>query len=450
MKRTALVLVTLLVLVSMVLAACGQAPTPTPVPPAPTATKPAVTTAATATPVPPAPTATTAPKPVKLALWTKEAGADLDWVNAQVKAFNAKYPYITIEVTNQGVEDLRNNYQTASLAGTGPDFLWTVNDHIGVFAAAKLIQPAEDIFGKDYFKQFVQPGIDAALYQGKIWGVPISVGNHLMLLYNKKLLPNPPTDTDQMIKMAQDFMTANPGKYGLVYNLNEPFWVAPWLGAFGGWPLDESGTTVKATMNTPAMVDTMQFLHDLKFVQKIVPLEADYNGADTLFKEGKAAMIINGDWSLGGYLDVTTTKVVDLGVARIPKVVKTGQWPSPMTSGVYFLVNATTKGDKLDAVKLFVNWIEDKQQQVSFTKTLNRLPALTEASTDPVVSGNALLKGSFDQMSVGRPMPVVPEMRCAWDAIRPNLEAVMGDKAKPADAAKSMQSAADDCIAKLK
>jgi maltose-binding protein MalE len=46
-------------------------------------------------------------------------------------------------------------------------------------------------------------------------------------------------------------------------------------------------------------------------------------------------------------------------------------------------------------------------------------------------------------------MPVVPEMRCAWDAIRPNQEAIMGDKAKPADAAKNMQPAAEDCIKKM-
>jgi maltose-binding protein MalE len=121
-----------------------------------------------------------------------------------------------------------------------------------------------------------------------------------------------------------------------------------------------------------------------------------------------------------------------------------------MTSGVYFLINAATKTEKLDAVKLFINWIEAKPQQVDFTKNLTRLPALTEASTDPVVAGNAILKGSFDQMSVGRPMPVVPEMRCAWDAIRPNQEAVMGDKATPAAAAKSMQPAAEDCIKKMK
>ena len=34
-----------------------------------------------------------------------------------------------------------------------------------------------------------------------------------------------------------------------------------------------------------------------------------------MFKTGRAAMIINGDWSWGDYKDV-----IDFGIARIPKV----------------------------------------------------------------------------------------------------------------------------------
>ncbi len=439
MKKPIFTVLALMAVLSLMLSACG--PTPTPVPP----TKPPIATTA------PPPTATAAPKPVKLTMWNKEAGEPLDWSIAQTKAFTAKYPNITFEVVNKGVEDLRNDYQTAALAGTGPDFLWTVNDHIGVFAAAKIIQPAEDVFGKDYFKKFVQPGNDAAVYEGKIWGVPISVGNHLMLLYNKKLVKEPPKDTDELIKMGKELTKPDGSQYGLVYNLNEPFWLAPWMGGFGGWPLDESKKPVVATLNTPAVADALEFLHDLKYVHKIVPKEADYNAADSMFKEGKAAMLINGDWSLSGYQTITVAKVVDLGVARIPKVKKTDKWPSPMTSGVYFLINKDTKGDKLDAVKKFIDFMVTKDVQVDFVKKVKgRLPSLAEAAADPAITADPILKGSFDQMAVGRPMPVVPEMRCAWDAMRPNQEAVMGDKAKPADAAAKMQIAAEDCIKKLK
>jgi len=46
------------------------------------------------------------------------------------------------------------------------------------------------------------------------------------------------------------------------------------------------------------MIATLNFLYSLKSPKAIVPAESDYNGADTLFKEGKAAMIITatGHW----------------------------------------------------------------------------------------------------------------------------------------------------------
>jgi len=56
-------------------------------------------------------------------------------------------------------------------------------------------------------------------------------------------------------------------------------------------------------------------------------MECDYDAADSLFKEGKAAMIVNGDWSLSSYLTDEVKKKVDLGIARIPKVTETGLWP---------------------------------------------------------------------------------------------------------------------------
>ena len=377
-----------------------------------------------------------------ITLWTKEAEPILPEIERLAKEFT-KQTGIEVKVVGYGVEDLRQNFQAAALAGSGPDLLWTVNDHIGVFAVAGLIKPLKDVYGNtDILKRFVKPGIDAQRFEGQDWGVPISVGNHLMLLYNKKLVPRPPQTTDELIQMARALTKdlngdGVPDQYGLVYNLNEPFWLAPWLGGFGGWPLD--GT--KPTLGTKAMEDALQFLADLKFKHKIVPPEADYNTADSMFKEGKAAMLINGDWSLGGYKD--------FGVARIPKVSATGLWPSPMTSGVYFLFPEYVSGRKLDAVKKLVDFFLDEEVQVLFATKYQRLPAVASALNRPAIANDPILKGSSDQMVVGRPMPTVPEMRCAWDAMRPNLEAVMAGRMTPRDAARAMQQAAEQCVATL-
>lgn len=393
-----------------------------------------------------------AQRKVAFTVWTKEGEAEgvLQEIIAITQEYSKSHPGITIEVVNYGVEDLRQNYQSAAFAGTGPDLLWTVSDHAGPFVAMKLIKSVDQVFPAGYMGKFVKPGVEAVEMGGKVWGVPISVGNHLMLLYNKKLIKTAPKDTDELIKVGKELTKdldkdGKPDQYGLVYNLNEPFWLAPWLGGFGGWPLD--GT--KPTLNTTAMVDCLQFLHDLKFVHKIVPMEADYNAADSLFKEGKAAMIINGDWALGAYQGDDVKKNVDLGVARIPKVTKTGKWPSPMTSGIYLMFPEYLEGDKLNAVKEFADYLVSDEIQLRFLKRFKRLPSTASALKSPLVTEDPILKGSSDQMVVGKPMPTVPEMRAAWDAIRPNQEAVMADKMSPKDAAKAMQEAAEKAIREM-
>ncbi len=203
---------------------------------------------------------------------------------------------------------------------------------------------------------------------------------------------------------------------------------------------------VTPTLNTPAMVQTLQFLHDIKYDDNMIPAESDYDGADTLFKEGKAAMIVNGDWTLGAYHDLMGD---NLGIARIPMVSATGDWPAPYTAGKYFMIPSGTTGSKLDTVVDFINFATDKANQLDMVTKLSRLPALKEALSDPIVANDALLKNSADQMIVGTPQPTVLEMRCNWDSMKPEMQAVLADSKTPADAAAAMQSAADNCIATL-
>jgi len=85
------------------------------------------------------------------------------------------------------------------------------------------------------------------------------------------------------------------------------------------------------------MRGALQFMADLKFKDAVMPKDADYNAADGLFKDGKAAMIINGDWSLGGYTDPKALGD-KLGVAPIPQITSTGKWPAPYAAGAFYMI----------------------------------------------------------------------------------------------------------------
>lgn len=440
MSKKFMFVLSLLVILSTVLTACTPAAAPTEAP------KPAEPTKAPEAPKPAEPTkAPEAPKPadkVKIALWTKEGEADggLQWVKGLADAYAAKAGNVTFEVVNKEVETLREDFQTASLAGNAPDLLWTVSDHAGPFTTADLIQPVE---GLADLSAYVDSGVAATKLDGKVWGVPISNGNHLMLIFNKDLIKEAPKDTDELIAKGKEL--TKDGKYGLVYNQTEPFWAAPWLGGFGGAVFGPDGKT--PTLNTPEMVNTMQFLADLKDKEQIVPKESDYNGADTLFKEGKAAMIINGDWSLGEYKKTLGDK---LGVAPIPMVKSTGKNPAPYTSGVFFMVPKGVKEAKLEAVKGFIAFVTNEANQLEMVKKLSRLPANKTALKNDLITKDPILAGSALQMQYGTPMPIALEMRCIWDSWKPEMQSVLAGKEASADGAKKAQTSAEDCIKKLK
>lgn len=409
MKKTILVTVALLLVFGSLLTACKQ----------------------------PAPAA--APEPVKLTLWTKEGASQLDKVNELAKQFTDKNPNIIIDVVNYDVEKLRENFQTSMLASQGPDLLWTVNDHAGPFTTADLIMPVDDL-GFD-MKAFLPGALEAVKLDGKTWGIPLSAGNHLMLLYNKDLVKEAPKDTDEMIKVAAALTKGD--VVGFAYNMTEPFWLVPWLGGFGGQVYDSEG---KPSLNTDAMKKTLQLLYDFKFTAKITPQECDYGCADTLFKDGKAAMIVNGDWSLGDYDKALGDK---LGTAPLPKI--TGaDWPKAYTSGIYFMFPKGLAAGKLEAAKKFVNFILSDEVQLGYVKSDKRLPAIAKLYDDKSLTDDPILKGSAEDLSHGTGMPAQASMRCNWDAMKPQMQDVLAGKAKIDDAVVAMQKAAEQCVAELK
>lgn len=347
---------------------------------------------------------------------------------------------ITITRVHYHTEDLRQQFQTASISETGPDLIMCPSDFGGVFSAAGFIMPVDGQFDLDRYNSAV---LDAVRLDGKTWGVPISNGNHLMLMYNKKYLPKPPANTDEMMKFCAG-AKAKGLDYCLAIDMGEPFWLVPWLAGYGGWPIDGH----KPTLDTKAMRDTIDFYMDLKFNKQYVPQECDYNCIDGMFKEGRAAMIINGDWTLQSYQDKFGA---DFGTAPIPRNSATGLWPAPMVSGKYFMFSSSLadKKDKLAKVKQLVEFYTNRDNQIKQLDVLKRLPALKAANDAPQIRNNPVLAGSMAQILVGKPMSMATEMRAVWDAMRPYQGRIMTKKEAPCAGIEKMQKDVDSKVKEM-
>jgi arabinogalactan oligomer / maltooligosaccharide transport system substrate-binding protein len=404
---------------------------------------------------------TFAQDPVAFTLWTKEGEADgsLQFVKKLADAYTTANPNVTITVVNKDVEALREDFLTGSLAGQAPELLWTVADHVGPFTASSTILALDGLVDTSVY---LPNAVSAVQAGGQTWGVPISFGNHLMLYTNKALVPECPADSDALLAAAKA-NTAN-GNYGLVFNQTESFWLVPFLGGFGGSVFAEDGTT--PTLNTEAMVGALSYLQGLKYTDQVMPPEADYNVADGMFKNGApgatpvsslapsatppptgtAAMIINGDWTLGAYADLFGDQ---LNVCPIPQIAGK-DWPKPYAAGAFFMASAALANDaaKQAAVLDFVKFATDKDNQLDMVSTLRRLPANNEAIADPVVTSDKYLAGSAAAIQHGIPQPTNLEMRCVFDSMTAGVRDLFSNAgADPAAIATTMQSGADAGVA---
>jgi maltose-binding protein MalE len=303
----------------------------------------------------------------------------------------------------------------------------------------EIILPLDTLFGREYLSRFDPKGL--VYSHGHLYQVADRVGNHVMLVYNKALIRKPPQNMDELIEFGEKF-TRPPNYYGLVWNYTEPYFFIPFLTGYGGWVMDSFGNP---TLDTPQMVAALKLMKALRDKYRIVPKSCDYETADALFKEGKAAMIINGPWSFGDYKKAG----IDFGLARIPLINETGTWPGPMVSPLGFSINASVPGWKVPEVVELMKYLLSPEVQLTYTKDFDTIPTRTDLYDDPAVRDNPLVRMSEYQMEVGRPMPIVPELRAVWDAMRPSYQAVLGGTETPEQAAREMQKSALEKIKEM-
>lgn len=376
----------------------------------------------------------------RVVLWHQMRPDERQILQRQLKRYAESHPDVEVVDLYKETEELRSAFVSAAITGRGPDLVYGPSDAVGIYVATKTIQPLEGLFSSQTLAEFDSSGL--LRYQGHLYQIADKIGNHLALVYNKKLLPRPPQTDEELFEMSQRIqkehgsIAGRPKVYGLTWNYTEPFFFIPFFTGFGGWVFGPDGVT--PSLDSDAMVRALKYVRALRDEKKIIPNEADYEIADALFKDGKAAMIINGDWSWAGYAE----KGLDIGVAPIPKIVATGLWPAPMTSPKGFSLNTNVVGEKQALVLKLLSFLLEEENQLETTKELNTIPTRKSLYSHPAVLSNEIIQNSLLQIRHGKSMPVVPEMRAVWDAMRPGYQAVMGGARTPEEAAKSMQELA--------
>lgn len=308
-------LLSLMIVIAMILAACAPATAPTPAVPT------QASEAATA-PVQPASSTGQLP-PIVVACWS---GPEHDNLVKLAAAYTQKTGNkVTVE------EIARESYQdklttTFVAGGSDYDVAYVSSDWPPAWIKANALKDLDQYFNdpnvvdKNFNLKNYQPAINTFVFGGKTYAFP-SEGDTAWMWYRKDLLDakgiKVPQTWDEYLAAAK-VLNNPPQIYGAVIGAkpDEALWdFMFYLYSFGGDILDKD---FKPIINNDAGVAALTFYSGLLRTDKVVPPDVNtygYNEILTVLQEGKAAMGI--EWM------AATQTLTDC--TQSPKVCKDGQ-----------------------------------------------------------------------------------------------------------------------------
>lgn len=380
-----------------------------------------------------------APEEVTITVWHGWQGEYYNNIATVFAQYEEANPGVTIELVE--VPDLSDKIVTAVPAGEGPDIVAFANDWIGRLSEADIIIPLDDYLDKAAYEATFTPlAVQSQTYKGSIWGFPEAM-EAITLIYNKALISEDqlPQTTDDLLVNAAQWQTDHEGEYYFVYTAkNDAYFSAPWFYGNGAYFVHEDGSV---GLDTEGGLAAGEFLAELRAT---MPEEIDYGIADTLFKEGKAPIIMNGPW----YIADVEAAGIDYGMATIP-VISTTDTPGMPFVGVKTLM-VTTVSEHPDIAVDVLEFFTSAESQVFLTEKNKTVPTNLAAINDPAVQALPTVVSFTEQAAFGTPMPSSPYMSALWDPVAKMLEAIWTGGATPAEAIQTAQQAAEANIEGMK
>ena len=411
MKNLNRFLIPLVVILSMVLAACG-APAAAPTE-APAATQPG----GAATGECPA-----GVEGMSIEMWSPFTGGDGDEMTALAERFSSENP-CGITVTHVAQPEYVQKLEAGAAAGQLPALTAVRAINIAQLAARGVLKPfgpeAMAVLGDDFANDFPEDLWSVGEFRGERYAIPLDV-HPIIMFYNKELfaaagIEEPGAEPwtreefeDALAKLEESGVT--PLSLGTAFQAATLF--QGLIRQYGGSLTDPEGTT--ATYNSEAGVRALEKIKELR--DKYTP---DISGTGdpevNVFKQGDVGMVFHGPWWIS---DLQQLDFV--GFAPMPTI---GDQPATW-GGSHQLALTTEDPATQAAAALWIKWLSDNSAEWA---AAGQVPARESVRNDPdlanVAAPVAQVAASADMVAIPAQAPALEP--ALWDHFGPVVDAYL-------------------------
>ncbi|HLE16377.1 MAG TPA: extracellular solute-binding protein [Anaerolineales bacterium] len=351
-------------------------------------------------------------KTVIRGLFMKQAGyqeSDIEGITAE---FEEKNPDIDVQTEYVSYEALHDKIVTAAASKSGAydvvliDCIWPAE-----FASAGFVLDVTDKVSDEMRKDIWPGALEAATYQGKLYGMPW-LNDVLYLYYNEEVLnaagyTEPPKTWTELQEMGQAAVDKGLVKYPFIeyFKQEEGLTIAYayYLAAFGGKFFDENNMPA---FNSPEGLAALQFMVDgmNNGMYNPASLESTYEEVRRTFSQGESLFSVNWTYQLNLSNDPAESQIV--GKSKLAVMPGEAETSATINGGMALSIPADSKHP--DAAWKYIEYLSSPEVQKRYAK--NALPIWISTFTDPeiVALQPELLEVSADQYKYIVNRPLVP------------------------------------------
>lgn len=329
------------------------------------------------------------------------------------------------------------------------DVIWP-----GEFASAKWVQPLTPYLTSAFQSQLFPSAVQAGTFNGKVHAIQRWYDSGQMY-YRSDLLSkyglSVPKTTDELVTAARKIQdgerASDPNFWGWAFpgakieavfdHFLELFW------SLGGEIVDRNN---KIQLNTANGLRAAQFMYDAVYTHRISPPgTSTYKPADlnNLYQQGHVAFMRNWQFSWALIEDPKQSKVSGKNsLASIPGL-SSAQVGQGCTGGWMLAINANSMYP--DRAWQFIQYLESPKAQITMATSQSVSPVRPDAFNDSTVqsSQNGFFKLMAPVLKQTKGRPQIANYAQVSALIQTELNAMMANQKKPADALKAAQAAVD-------
>ena len=349
----------------------------------------------------------------KVTLWHAWGERATESLYEVVAAFRARNPDVQFEVLYIPHDDLRDEYEEAAITGGGPSVLVGAADWGPALFDAGLVSDVRSLADSQFLGTFNQAALGAVRYKDALVGLPHTIRG-VVMYRNRDIIADAPLTFEELLSAAQAATTGDTVGASLERGF---FFSGAHLNGVGGLLMDDEGNPL---FNDDKGVEWLDLLNSFSEVGPAV----HYAESDaTLFRDGKAGIIIDSTWNAAGFAEAIGTDKLAID-----------PWPSPMsgyvqTENIYLSANAEDTEEEVAWAFMEFFLSPEAQAILADSTKAGHLPAVIGVEiADP------LLAQAAEALASGTTLPVIPEMGAYWGPMEASLQSVFDEGADPAAA----------------